>query len=377
MKKHFRLWFVPYKGNDYHPHILHTHRAIYFSSFFVGLKVLLFIIAIAIPAEVYLAPDILAKEEDAIISMTNEVRRREGLPVLLENDLLKRSTTMKTVDMASREYFAHENPDGRRLPDLLEDVGYSYTMAGENLAMGVATASDILQSWTKSPKHYANIVESNFTEQGVHIVSGMSSGWPVVYVAHHFGKPGSGSGGIVKSVKKGTEEAKSISLVSDKSFLDWGRMNNGTVIAAGVTVTGDVSSGRIVAGGQIIPLVKSGDNSWTGSIYIDEKPEQFFRPMIPARIEMRDEVGIVHSETLDWRTAFVPDGSAVGTYQLAQSMGPLEGVFTVSKYFYGLFVLFFSFALLINIFVEVKRQHFHIIGQTLSVIVLLVSLLIV
>jgi len=376
MRRCLRQWFIPHKGNGYHPHLLHTHRAIHFSSVFIGLKLILFLAAISLPATAYLAPDRLAAEEQKILSLANEIREQQGVPPLRQEERLSRSATLKSHDMAAKQYFSHDGPDGRRLPDWLQDVGYGYVMAGENLAMGVASASEIVDAWVESPTHYANIVSERYEEQGIHMVSGMNHGWPVLYVTHHFGQPISGA--QVKADDTVIQSGRAVAVIHEESFLDWSALDRGTVLAAGISTRGgDIISGKITTREQIIPLSQEQSGRLVGSVYIDEKPEEFFRVMTPAEIELLSSDGTTHKETLNWRRPYIPAGSAINTYKLAQRIGPLVGSFAVSKYVYALFVLIFSVALLINIFVEIRRQHVHVIGQTLSVIVLLLSLMIV
>ncbi len=374
MRNLCKRWFIPHKDNDYHPHLLHTHRAIHFSSVFVMLKVFLFVLALSIPVEAYLTSDNLVEQETRIMELINTTRENNGLNTLKQNEKLVKSATLKSVDMANRQYFAHESEEKKKLADWLEDVDYTYVTAGENLAMGVATAEEMVNAWVESSTHNANIMNGSFVEQGIHIVGGINNGWPVLYVAHHFGQPY-----IRNNITNSSEYDNISNLIINKesSFVDWRELDQGTILVASIKVSGDVSAVRVLAGSETITLTKSSLDLWSGSVYIDQPPKLFFNVITPPRVELLDTAGNIHTDTLSWKKLFVPEGSALNTYKLAKVVGPITHIFQYSTYFYLFFVIFFSIALLINILVEVRRQHFHIIGQTLSIIVLLVSLLFV
>jgi hypothetical protein len=53
MRQALKKYFIPHADNDYHPHILHGKRAIFYSAFFVSLKIILFIFALALPSTVF------------------------------------------------------------------------------------------------------------------------------------------------------------------------------------------------------------------------------------------------------------------------------------------------------------------------------------
>lgn len=122
-----------------------------------------------------------------IRSLTNDMRVGVGLNSLTGNPALARSAQMKAEDMASKSYFAHENPQGQRLGYWLAVVGYDYQYAGENLAVGFETSSGTMNGWKNSPTHYANIVKPEYTEIGIGVADGVYKGEPVTFVVQHFG----------------------------------------------------------------------------------------------------------------------------------------------------------------------------------------------
>lgn len=188
-KHSFKKFFVPHEGNNYHPHILHTKRAVFYSGFFVGLKALVVMFAVLLPAEAFLTPDVLARQNERIFALVNGVREKNGLKPLESVAKLANSSQARASDMLTGQYFSHQGPDGHNLKYFLSASGYDYSKAGENLAMGFTDAQDVVDAWVKSPTHYANLIDGEFTETGMGLVSGDYQGVPTVFVAEHFGLP--------------------------------------------------------------------------------------------------------------------------------------------------------------------------------------------
>jgi hypothetical protein len=182
-----KKYLIPHKGNKYHAHALHSHHLFLYGVLFTILKVVLIVVAVLIPAEAFVAPDVLADQGAKIIARTNEVRHEQGLPELNVSSLLVRSADAKALDMGQKEYFSHVSPEGHRLSYFLAQAGYPYEEAGENLAMGFSDADGAMNGWMKSPTHYANLVDPAFKEFGVGIEGGVYQGKPTVFVAQHFG----------------------------------------------------------------------------------------------------------------------------------------------------------------------------------------------
>ncbi len=126
----------------------------------------------------------------SIIYNTNIERSKDNKKPLAENSTLDRTAYAKAKDMLDRQYFEHISPSGKGVGDLAANVGYDYITVGENLALGnFTTSADIVTAWMNSPGHRANILNENYTEIGVGIVSGMYEGRNVWIAVQHFGRP--------------------------------------------------------------------------------------------------------------------------------------------------------------------------------------------
>jgi hypothetical protein len=121
--------------------------------------------------------------------LTNQERQSQNLPVLTVNPLLTQAAQMKANDMATNSYFAHTSPRGLTPWYWLEQVGYNYQYAGENLAINFTDSQDVTNAWMASPTHKANIVKENYTEVGTGVATGMYQGQEAVFVVQDYANP--------------------------------------------------------------------------------------------------------------------------------------------------------------------------------------------
>lgn len=102
----------------------------------------------------------------SLLDGTNDQRSANGEKRLAINSLLNQAAQAKAKDMAARDYWSHNTPDGKTPWTFIAATGYSYQRAGENLAYGFATASDTITGWMNSPEHRANILNQYYTQVG-------------------------------------------------------------------------------------------------------------------------------------------------------------------------------------------------------------------
>lgn len=133
-----------------------------------------------LPAEVY---------SSVLISLANDTRADMSLNTLSQNNLLTVAAQLKANDMVANGYFAHTSPSGQTPWYWLDRVGYSYSYAGENLAVNFSESSKVNDAWINSPTHYSNIINENFTEIGIATAKGKYKGKDSVYVVQFFASP--------------------------------------------------------------------------------------------------------------------------------------------------------------------------------------------
>lgn len=84
-----------------------------------------------------------------LLSATNQRRAAAGVGALSINSKLNQAAQAKANDMASRNYWAHNTPEGNPPWTFITNAGYSYDKAGENLACGFDESNDVITGWYK------------------------------------------------------------------------------------------------------------------------------------------------------------------------------------------------------------------------------------
>jgi len=119
---------------------------------------------------------------NSLVSATNQKRAAVGVGALAYNDKLTKAAQNKANDMATRDYWSHNTPEGTPPWTFISNAGYSYTIAGENLAFGyritntnpVTNEIGVIDGWMASPTHKDNMLNSRFTEVGFGIANSPS-----------------------------------------------------------------------------------------------------------------------------------------------------------------------------------------------------------
>lgn len=117
----------------------------------------------------------LTVDEQQMIELVNQERARYGLAPLKVNLDVVKVARLKARDMVENNYFNHTSPTYGSPFDMLRQFGISYRYAGENLA-GAPTVGIAHQNLMNSPGHRANILNPNFKEIGIGVVSGSPYG---------------------------------------------------------------------------------------------------------------------------------------------------------------------------------------------------------
>lgn len=187
MPKWFRKYFVSHKGNNHHPHVFRTRGRLMILSTALLLEIL-FVASILVWTRTNFLAEIIA---NVIVGQTNGDRAFAGLQPLTVNPLLQWAAQEKADDMAAKGYFAHVAPDGTTPWYWMDKVHYSFSAAGENLAINFVDSTDVEVAWMNSSKHRDNILNPNYTEIGIATAHAEIEGKDTVFVVEFFGKPAS------------------------------------------------------------------------------------------------------------------------------------------------------------------------------------------
>ena len=96
-------------------------------------------------------------------------------PAVSWNARLTQAADGHSQDMAANNYFDHTSRDGRTFSQRIDATGYTWSTAGENIAAGYASVDAVMDGWTQSAGHCANLMNPSFSEIGVACVPGTSS----------------------------------------------------------------------------------------------------------------------------------------------------------------------------------------------------------
>ncbi|OGY37532.1 MAG: hypothetical protein A3E36_04670 [Candidatus Andersenbacteria bacterium RIFCSPHIGHO2_12_FULL_45_11b] len=186
---HAKVCFIPFPANNHHPLALRHKPLTAISLLLVITKIVAISIVGLTPSEATLS----TITTNRIIQLTNEERGNTGLPALAVNSKLAQAAQLKANDMLKNQYFAHISPTNVTPWHWMEQTGYSYEVAGENLAIDFTQAEDVVSAWLASPKHKENMLRKDYTETGVAIASGKFKDSTSIIVVHMFGKPSQAS----------------------------------------------------------------------------------------------------------------------------------------------------------------------------------------
>lgn len=135
--------------------------------------------------------------EYLVHDLTNQERQSNGLSLLSFESEISQIARGHSLDMATREYFAHETPEGLTPTDRADELGYScekmvglliYTGIAENIFQGhlfdsyytvneeiisydwiseEEIAQITVDGWMNSPGHRENILTEIFDKEGI------------------------------------------------------------------------------------------------------------------------------------------------------------------------------------------------------------------
>ena len=116
--------------------------------------------------------------EEAVFAMSNDLRRRNGLPVFLKDETCRDAARGHSADMLNRNYFDHADPEGHSVKERLP-ANPAIRLWGENIWTGRGydprqiqhLAQTIMAGWMNSPGHRKNILSPEYTHLGVGVIT--------------------------------------------------------------------------------------------------------------------------------------------------------------------------------------------------------------
>ena len=122
-----------------------------------------------------------------VLGLVNEERVNRGFEPLTVNPVLAQMADDYACDMIVREFFEHNDPDGKGPGQRAIEAGYLFLAIGENLAGGQTTPAQVMREWMASTAgHRENILSPQWSQIGIAVRAGGEFG---VYWVQEFGNP--------------------------------------------------------------------------------------------------------------------------------------------------------------------------------------------
>lgn len=105
--------------------------------------------------------------ERRVAELVNAEREAAGLKPLRLDPELSRVARLKSRDFVTGGYFSHDSPTYGSPFEMMEQFGFTYRSAGENIALGQRTPEQVHAAWMSSPGHRRNIMDPNYDTIGI------------------------------------------------------------------------------------------------------------------------------------------------------------------------------------------------------------------
>lgn len=185
--KHF---FLPRESNNQRAKILHPSAIIFYILFFLAVQLSINVLGNLGPNILGYATNISVND---LFTLTNQKRAENGLPLISLSPELNNAAAGKAQDMFSKNYWAHNAPDGTSPWVFITGAGYNYLYAGENLAKDFGDSVGVINAWMDSPTHRANILNDKYKDIGFAVANGTLNGSETTLVVQFFGTRAGGA----------------------------------------------------------------------------------------------------------------------------------------------------------------------------------------
>lgn len=185
-RKQTKKLLVPHKTNEFRPFLIRPQGII---AFLVIALLAQIVYGFVTTGHLQILGRVSNVTVEGLLQGTNEERQRDGIGQLNLNEDLSRAAFLKAQDMFANNYWAHTSPSGVTPWKWLGDVGYNYSVAGENLAKNYPNASATVSAWMDSESHRINIMNERYTDVGFAVVDGTLDGRQTTLVVAYYGAP--------------------------------------------------------------------------------------------------------------------------------------------------------------------------------------------
>lgn len=166
-------------------------------------------------------------------------------------------------------------------------------------------------------------------------------------------------------------EKSFISAVSPK--------DNQALIKVEALLSSDTKSAYVRYHGFDITLKQDmqNNNLWTANRLIENIDDNFFSPVIPSTLVASDGAGNILTQDLAWQKVVLDKPNNVSQYLFIKNSeaSNIKPILDISAWYYKIMLLVAFVALLLNIFIEIRKQHLKTIASTVGFMALLFLLI--
>jgi hypothetical protein len=153
------------------------------------------------------------------------------------------------------------------------------------------------------------------------------------------------------------------------------------IVQAIAYLSSDAVSAEVAFNNYRISLAPAEEEGkWSGqAIIFNQDEEQIFNPVVMASLIARDKAGNETAVDVGWENITPAKSSLLNQYFFLKNQQPkyVKSLFDVSSIYYKIILVIASIALLLNIFIEIRKQHPKLILSAVGLIFLLIILVIV
>lgn len=114
-------------------------------------------------------------EISVLLELVNEAREKSGMKALTYDTALEKCAAVRASEI--KVLFSHTRPNGLSCFTVLDENGYDYSHAGENIAYGQKDAHEVFNAWMNSQGHRENILSPSYTKIGMGLNDGGTLYW--------------------------------------------------------------------------------------------------------------------------------------------------------------------------------------------------------
>jgi hypothetical protein len=117
---------------------------------------------------VYASNDAAPVFEPAVVQkLINVYREEHGLSPLEIDSRLTAAAQAHSQDLAARDHISHKGSDGSDPWTRVGRTGYPARFSAENVAVGQASMTQLIDGWRRSPAHNANLLAKGAKQMGI------------------------------------------------------------------------------------------------------------------------------------------------------------------------------------------------------------------